>query len=89
MERTVAKPRRIRRLRSSRHDVSRSRHAEPQTGGGGASGFGPIDDDGDGRKPERPNDGRTPLLIALGILAAGAVVMAARLATTSSRRRAL
>jgi len=90
MDRTLTKPQRLRRLRSSRHDIPRSVHAEPQTGGGGASGRGPIDDDGNGRKPERPNDGaRTQFLIALGILTAGALVMSARMLTKSTNARRL
>lgn len=64
--------------------------SEPQVaGGGGSSGRGPFDDDHGGRKPERPNDGRTKLLIALGILAMGAGVMTARLLADPKRRRAM
>ncbi len=56
--------------------------------GGNGSGRGPVDDDGRGRRPERPdgNDsGR--LLIALGIIALGAGVMSARLLSQSGGRR--
>jgi hypothetical protein len=84
-------PRHTRAARHRDHPVHRVRSPEvaPQpAGGGGSSGGGPIDDDGRGRKPERPNDGRTPLLIALGILTAGAVVLGARLVADASRRRA-
>lgn len=64
--------------------------AEPApqiAGGGGSSGRGPSDDDDGGRKPERPNDGRTKFLIALGIVAMGAGVMAARVLADPKRRR--
>ena len=60
-------------------------HRAPRTGSGGASGHGPIDNDDHGRRPERPNGNRGPLLVALGIVAVGAGVIAARVI---SQRRA-
>jgi hypothetical protein len=50
-----------------------------KTGGGGVSGHGPIDDDGDRwrREPEGDDD-RGALLIVLGILSLGAAVLTAR-----------
>ena len=81
-----AGPRRVHPPRQPRTPAEPS----PQVaGGGGSSGRGPFDDDDGGRKPERPNDGRTKLLIALGILAMGAGVMTARLLADPKRRRAL
>jgi hypothetical protein len=85
----------IRPPRASRHSRTHRTHppsarevqVAPQTGGGGSSGRGPLDDDGGGHKPERPNDGRTKFLIALGILAVGTGVMAARVLAKSPRRR--
>jgi hypothetical protein len=61
----------------------------PQASGGGDSGRGPFDGDGGGHKPERPDNGRARLLIAVGIIAVGAGVMAARLLAKPSRRRSL
>jgi len=62
-----------------------------KTGGGGVSGHGPIDDDGDRwrREPEGDND-RGLLLIVLGVLSFGAAVLTARLLSqrgTASRWR--
>ena len=92
-ERTKTAP-----ILSSRHSGTHRTHparrireapvAAPQiAGGGGSSGRGPFDDDDGGQRPERPNDGRTKLLIALGILAVGAGVMTARVLAQSPRRR--
>ncbi|HYK98933.1 MAG TPA: hypothetical protein VEU77_11145 [Candidatus Acidoferrales bacterium] len=92
-ERTKTTP-----TRTSRHSRTHRTHRDrrnretadvaPQiAGGGGSSGRGPFDDDDGGHKPERPNDGRTKLLIALGILAVGAGVMTARVLAKSPRRR--
>ena len=79
-----ARPRRVHPRPESRTNPE----PEPQiAGGGGSSGRGPFDDDEGGRKPERPNDGRTKLLIALGILAMGAGVMTARLLSKNSAGR--
>jgi len=58
---------------------------EPQPGGGGSSGRGPLDDDGDGRRPDRDGDARN-LLIALGLIAVGATVMSARLLAKAGRQ---
>ena len=88
-KRTVTRP-----THAPRHARPRRVHPHPRTkadpepqiaGGGGSSGRGPFDDDDGGRKPERPNDGRTRLLIALGILAVGAGVMTARLLAKDPR----
>jgi hypothetical protein len=65
--------------------IAANEHLEPQTGGGGSSGRGPVDDDGGGRKPDRDGDARN-LLIALGLIAVGATVMSARLLAKAGRQ---
>jgi len=61
---------------------------KPLTGGGGASGFGPIDDDGGDKRPDRDGDNSRPfLLVVLGILVMGAGVLTARVLAESSGRR--
>jgi hypothetical protein len=78
----------VRRHRTHPSPPSAIEEAKPLTGGGGASGNGPIDDDDRGRRPDGDGDSaRSLLIIVLGILAMGAGVMSARLLTKSSHRR--
>jgi hypothetical protein len=95
--RAPSHPRRHRAPGDGRH-VARRREDDPtprhhppapKTGGGGASGFGPIDDDGFGKRPDRggDDDARSFFLIALGILAMGAGVLSARMIADQRRKR--
>ena len=53
--------------------------ARPESGSGSFGGGTFDDDDDDGRRPDRGDDGRRPLLVALALLVLGAGVMSARL----------
>ncbi|HET6701497.1 MAG TPA: hypothetical protein VFH14_06830 [Gemmatimonadaceae bacterium] len=64
--------------------VRATERPEAQTGGGGSSGRGPVDDDG-GRRPDRDGDDARRLLVALGLIAVGFTVMSARLLARTGR----
>ena len=72
-------PRRVADEIAPANVVPATERLEPQTGGGGSSGRGPVEDDGGGRRPDRDGDDARNLLIALGLIAVGATVMSARL----------
>ncbi|TMC52218.1 MAG: hypothetical protein E6J19_15855 [Chloroflexi bacterium] len=86
---TPAHSRHLRTRRLRTHPTApKTDDTRPLTGGGGASGRGPIDDDDRGRRPDGDGDSARPLLlIALGILAMGASIMSARMLANARRRR--
>jgi hypothetical protein len=79
-------PRRIADEITPANVIPATEQLEPQTGGGGSSGRGPVDEDGGGRKPDRDGDDARNLLIAIGLIAVGATVMSARLLAKAGRQ---